>query len=1426
MVRYFRNLERRAVLPSRTRDGVVPQMHPATNLSLSHHALNSSSPSATLPGLQLRPSLPAGALSSAVVTGDFNGDGKLDWIVANAGDNTLYVYLGNGDSTSQLPLIIRLNGDSPIAIAAADLNGDGKLDLAVAEVDTNAFGILYGNGDGTFQPEYLYTVGDGDLEGLALADLNHDGHPDIIVAMEGVGEFINVDFQVWLNDGTGHFGSTLPINGPKLISDGIDEGINISIGDINGDGIPDLLVVGADAYSTTLKSYFGNGDGSFTAGKLVWQGLAGPIASNLTSAVVADVNGDGCPDITFAEDLGFIDILDNDCTGNFPSQLTFSYGVGDAGGGLAVADVNGDGHPDIIVSGLPLDLLAIGYAAGDTVTVRFNDGTGAFGPAHEYRGDPGIVALAVADLKGLGHPDIVTANQNASSSTVFTNDGAGGFGEPMGGYEGFFEGVSTGPGNAPATPTVVADVNGDGKPDLVLVETGSFAVDNEMQTLCVLLNQGAGQFSQPIRSPILPESENISDYVMADFRNIGRPDFLGLGFYGVSNVGIVPQLLYAQNLGNGQFGAPVAIPFPFNDIYTIGALAVGDFNGDGKLDFVFAAPNSQVDELSVYLGNGDGTFQTPLRLSFGNGMDIQAVFVGDANGDGKQDLFVWFSSNIEMTPLPLDEFLGNGNGTFQTPTQIFPDFSQMTMTDLNHDGLLDIVDIESSGASGFNGTIAPAINVYLGQQNGSFSPPTTYEPYPGIFVADVGGGVTYSNSYAPYMGDFNGDGNTDLAIFQFSTDVFSAVNVQFMSGVGDGTFTPTSDIFNMGIAKAPDFTGFNLLGDGRSAFVQAPNLTASYQVIPAAAAPSFQVDMLTVPVLNASDAIRISLNVPSSSDTTVTLSASNPNVQIPATVEIPAGELSIEVPFTLANAFPADQWFSITGQNGTTTAIAYSFPLPAGAGAPFVVAVQGGSVPNATYGGSTPGPGESSSWTATIISTGVGTGTFQLSCTGLPATASCADFSAQSLMVESYNTNSATFIITTQPGIAPGQYPFTVIASNGFASFSAPAVLNIGDYALSLSPASLAASPTGMADYTLTISDYFGYEEYVTWSCSNLPNGASCAPQGPPPPFGGAQPLVINLNSVLPGSYTFTVTGTSDSYSRTATAQFVVTAQSIVSMNRSPVLLGPILVGATGTAPGIALTNTGDIPLAFASIMAGTNTGSTGIFGQTNTCGANLAPGGACTIKLTFTPSAAGSFSGSLTLTDNALDSPQVLSLTGTAADFSFGTTSGGSTSATVMAGQNASYSLQFQGNQLQGAFAITCSGAPSEGTCVVSPSTVFVQGSTPVPFTVQVSTTARSSLLLPVEGRETRHAELMRFALALGICFVLYYLGRRRSLFYRLGFLALFAIVGVLVSCGGGSSGNGSDVLTGTPAGSYTLTISSQYNGGSRTLNLTLIVQ
>ena len=223
--------------------------------------------------------------------------------------------------------------------------------------------------------------------------------------------------------------------------------------------------------------------------------------------------------------------------------------------------------------------------------------------------------------------------------------------------------------------------------------------------------------------------------------------------------------------GDGTFQTPVS--YPVGD--STSALAVGDFNGDGKPDIVTA---NRASGVKILLGNGDGTFQPAVTYSTSleTGPGIQQatfVVVGDFNGDGKPDLAT--SSGSAAVAL----LLGNGDGSFQLPTTIpipNPTF-KLISGDFNGDGKTDLVTDDAS--------------VLLGKGDGTFQPPVTYGPGPRPMIS----------------GDFNGDGNTDL----FFTAEFTAT---ILFGKGDGTFQPP---VNYALGTPPTtFAVGDFNGDGRT----------------------------------------------------------------------------------------------------------------------------------------------------------------------------------------------------------------------------------------------------------------------------------------------------------------------------------------------------------------------------------------------------------------------------------------------------------------------------------------------------------------------------------------------------------------------------------------------------------------------------------
>src|SRR5712691_8484632 len=222
---------------------------------------------------------------------------------------------------------------------------------------------------------------------------------------------------------------------------------------------------------------------------------------------------------------------------------------------------------------------------------------------------------------------------------------------------------------------VVSDFNGDGKPDLAVVNFGDW-------TAWVLLGNGDGTF-QPAKNIYFASGGGFPWYIAeGDFNGDGKPDLV------VSNVDSNTVSVLLGN-GDGTFLPAVSFPVGPNPWY----FAVGDFNGDGKLDLAVAYYGCSLDcsvspsnTVMVFLGNGDGTFRPASQLTVGNGP--AGVAVGDFNGDGKPDLAV---ANVNDNTLSV--LLGNGDGTFQ-PAQTFSGVGSHpyfpAVGDFNRDGKLDL----------------------------------------------------------------------------------------------------------------------------------------------------------------------------------------------------------------------------------------------------------------------------------------------------------------------------------------------------------------------------------------------------------------------------------------------------------------------------------------------------------------------------------------------------------------------------------------------------------------------------------------------------------------------------------------------------------------------------------------------------------------
>ena len=272
------------------------------------------------------------------------------------------------------------------------------------------------------------------------------------------------------------------------------------------------------------------------------------------------------------------------------------------------------------------------------------------------------------------------------------------------------------------------------------------------------------------------------------------------------------------------------------------------------------------------------------------------------------------------------------------------------------------------------------------------------------------------------------------------------------------------------------------------------------------------------------------------------------------------------------------------------------------------------------------------------------------------------------------------------------------------------------------------------------------------------------------------------------------------------------------------------IVNATSAPQNVTLSNPGDSTLTITSISVD------GDFAQTNNCGASVAAGAGCTINVTLTPTAGSSRSGTLTIADNAAGTPQAVALSGTGEDFSVAVQSGTASTATVTAGQGATYKLTLAP---QGGFkqpvSFTCSGAPAGATCSASPASVTLDGTNAATVTVTVTTTARSVTLprsVPPPAMWGTPARLRPLILLCILCIVVFVVrlapGRRaasrRPWVIASALLACLIFAGLLASCGGGGSGPAPGPA-GTPPGTYTLTVAGTSGSLTQNANLTLTV-
>ncbi len=765
-------------------------------------------------GFLIAPTSPAGTAPVAIAKADFDGDGKLDVVVANSAAGTVSILLGKGNGTFNAPVPITV-GTNPVALLVADFNGDGKPDIAVVNQGSASVSILLNNGSGGFSVSSTpLPNGVTAPTAIAAADFNNDNHLDLVVA-NGTGGGVSV----FLNDGTGGFPTG------TAIAAGTNS-VGVAVGLFNIDTTNDIAVADAGGTVNILPGQ-GTGTGNGTFGAPV------PITlpnTTVPSAIAAgNFNQDNKTDFAVSDSFNNRVIVElNTSTGATPTFTGASgspYTVGLIPVSLTIGDINGDGFPDIVTSN----------QTGHSVSVLLNNSAvtpGSFVVKSHWAAGPNTMGAVIGDFGFINSTndnvaDIVAVSKDTNSVSGLLGIGGGRFLGPRNYLVGknpdsifagqidqvngldfavadhdsndvafllssgstllndYFQDAAflptTCPSTLPGCPGNPPSFSGNG-PRGVLI--GPFHPGGGQDVLTA--DEGSDDISVFIGNvngttaynptPTFNTSPKPRGITGGDFNGDGKLDLAVATF----NADVNGHNITVYTQGNSNNNAVILNAAKFFTAHTNPAgIVTADFNGDGKLDLAVA--NNGSNDVSIVAGDGAGNFGT--AQNFAVGANPLAIATGDFNGDGKPDLAV--VNNTDNTVTVLINTTPANSGTFSftimSPITVSTNPQEIRAGDVNGDGKIDLVIGSNTNA---------ALNVLIGNGDGTFQANQTFVIGNSPTSVAIG---EFNNDGAPDLVFSNGKGN-DVTVVLNEGGNTTALNVTPGSGPVGQNFTFTATI--------------------------------------------------------------------------------------------------------------------------------------------------------------------------------------------------------------------------------------------------------------------------------------------------------------------------------------------------------------------------------------------------------------------------------------------------------------------------------------------------------------------------------------------------------------------------------------------------------------------------------------------------------